>query len=155
MARDPRLYLCCHELPELEVSPSFALARFTSSVKACRSRPLYAVPLENGASFTTASIIARASDLIVYRSQSPTRDIQAVVHQTAHILLGHRGILLNDAMLGHLLFPGLNAVLTKCGLSSDDLDSRVGTADEERQARALTRNLLQRGETAIPEQPAA
>lgn len=145
-----QVYVCCHVAPGLRVQASFRLTRFLASVEAHRSRELRMLPAPAGAPWASLWLAAEATDWIVYAGAvTPARRVHLVLHQAAHMLLAHKGIPLSGPMLGTLLFPDLETKLARCLAPGQDPDCGVATADEHRQAAALTRRLARQGETCL------
>jgi hypothetical protein len=159
---EPRhLYLCCHETPVFEVAASFSVLRFIASLKVRRGRDLCCLPMTGGASIATAWVAGRSADWIVYPDcESQARNTQFVLHQAAHVVLGHTGMALGSPELGFLLFPELEDTLALEVPSGADLPSGVASGAEERHAIALAREFAQCAEPTFdagsgPNEPAA
>jgi hypothetical protein len=142
-----QIYLCCQETPHLEVPANFSFRCLKSSLEARRSRWLKTIQATTGSSSrTTMWIAGESSDCIVYpRSDSPVRDLELILHQIAHMLLGHRGKQLSDPTLAMLLFPEVDETLTIGVLNGWDMSCAVADGDEEHAAVALACDLVGRG----------
>lgn len=156
-----QLYLCCHQTPVFEVPPSFGFLRFIASLEARRDRDLNCLPMPGGASHTTAWIAGQNTDWIVYPDcGSPTRNVQALLHLTAHVILRHTGITLSGPGLAALLIPGLRDALARHVRHGTDVNCGVADSKDERHALALAMKLAELGDTAFdvnfgPDKPAA
>jgi hypothetical protein len=136
------LYLCCHETPVFKVATSFNFLRFTATLEAHRDRPLCGLPVRKGAALATAWIAGEYADWLVYQyCRSPARSIQLLLHQAAHMMLGHTGFGLGGPDLAALLFPGLDAALARRIPAGVELSCGVATGEEEHEATALARDI--------------
>lgn len=147
-----KLYICCHRIPGGRIAASFDFAQFAQSLEARRGTTLHLSPLTGGSPWASMSIHQPGNDWIVYRS-SPTceRDYQLIVHQSAHLLLGHRGITITGPMLGCLLFPEIDDRLCEL-FPHNDINCAVASGSEEREALELAREMFRHGRV-LPDEP--
>jgi hypothetical protein len=138
-----RLYICCHKVPDRPVPEDFSPERFCRSLEKRRSRELYLAPLRSGVSFATGWAAVSGGDWIIYRDHdSWSWQVHLLIHQAAHMLLGHRGIPVAGLMLAQMTFPGLDTALSRCLPASEELDCAVANGQEEDQAVTLAADLL-------------
>jgi hypothetical protein len=147
-----KLYICCHKVPGGRVSASFDFAGFAQSLEARRRTTLHLSLLSCGSPWASMWIHEPGNDWIVYRG-SPTceRDYQLIVHQAAHMLLGHHGITVTGPMLGCLLFPEIDERLCEL-FPHGDINCAVATGEEERAALDVAHAMFRLGQVP-PDEP--
>lgn len=131
---------------EVPVPAPFSLEEFRAGVESWRGRPFALAAGRLAPGRSAAWIGTATADFIVYDREEPfAGQIRAIVHQVAHMLLGHRGSPGGRDGVG-ALFPDLDPAAVAADLGAP----AAFTTAEEQDADALARRLLARIARAVP-----
>lgn len=147
LAETRRYYVCCHKLDCPPIASAFSLARFAAQLQERRGRPVYVIAMRSGPVWARAWawVADPAADWIAHRyATTHAERITFAVHQTAHMLLGHQGNLVDPVTFINLLFPRLHRALGP-GSGRTEVTCGIASGDEEREASALAAHLIRSG----------
>jgi hypothetical protein len=117
---------------------------FCEALAKRRGRPihLFPIPLGEGPGGLTGTCLTVADkDIIFYESRtSAWHQDHIIVHEAAHLLLGHHSDICSDEELLHQLFPDFQPEVVR-----QVLQRRTYTREDEREAELLATLILERG----------
>ena len=124
----------------------FSLEHFLSWLESCRRRSIQMFDVSFGSTLFGFWCPAETQDYIfVQAGLHPTHRIHIVLHETAHMLLGHKGVVLVDVLAPEQLrqLDGIDsAASNRIHLRASDFNPRTET--EEREAEYFVASIQQR-----------
>jgi hypothetical protein len=139
-------------LGDLDIPQPFDLSQFLASLALQRQRMIFLHPFTSGPGVPCGVWLATArADHIFHESSTTAWHVtQIVLHEIAHMLLGHRERAQSSPGLASLLAPDLDQALIRLILGR----SAYATA-EEQDAETLASLIVQRATAAAASRPAA
>ncbi len=148
----PGSHHCQEILDNLDIPEPFELATFIAYLVSVRGRRINVRPFRAKQGLCGVWIRARQVDYIYYDEH--TTDLHRthiVVHEIAHMLLGHQGTSLIAGELSPLLAPSLGAELIGTMLGRGG----AYASPQEREAELLASVILERASRPSPREPVA
>ena len=140
---------CEAQLRALALPPAFDLAALIERLGAARGRPIVLLPATARRAPCGVWLAARTRDYIFYESDTtPLHRAHIILHELAHLLLGHRSAEIADADLLRALVPHLDAHVLETVLRRAGYDT-----EHEQEAELLASLLLARLAPGEPRPP--